>query len=608
MCGIIGYIGDQPAIPILLEGLKRLEYRGYDSCGVAVLGDGPPLCIKTQGKIANLQGRLNSVQTPAAMGIGHTRWATHGRPSESNAHPHSDCHGRIYLIHNGIIENYGQLQRELARKGHSFRSETDTEVLVHLIEENYHGDILQAVARSIERVTGTFGLAVFHRDEPDRIVLARRGSPLVIGVGKGEMLAASDVSAILRHTDQVIYLDDNEIACIRKNDFRIMSLSEEVVERKPETVEWQAEDTEKNGFPHFMLKEIFEQPDTVINAIRGRILPEEGVSKLGGLEAVLPDLKRMKRLILISCGTSYHAGLLGRYIFEKLTDVTVDVEIASEFRYRNIHLAPGTVVLAISQSGETADTIAAVREARRKGALALGMVNVVGSTIARETQAGIYNHAGPEIGVASTKIFTSQVVILCLLALLVGRFKKLSMNDGMQILHALQQLPDQVRSVLDRAEEIRSIAKDYYPYRSFLYLGRLFNYPTALEGALKLKEVSYCHAEGYPAGEMKHGPIALISPECPVMALCPQDSAYEKMISNIKEVEARGARIIAVGTEGDARLLELATHFIGVPPSIEILNPVLCNIPQQLFAYYCALYRGCEIDKPRNLAKSVTVE
>lgn len=608
MCGIIGYIGDQPAIPILLEGLKRLEYRGYDSCGVAVLGDGQPLCIKTQGKIANLQGRLNSVQTSAAMGIGHTRWATHGRPSEANAHPHADCHGRIYLIHNGIIENYSQLQRELARKGHSFRSETDTEVLAHLVEENYQGDILQAVARSIERVTGTFGLAVFHRDESDRIVLARRGSPLVIGVGKGEMLAASDVSAILRHTDQVIYLDDNEIAAIRKNDFRIMSLSDEVVERAPETVEWQAEDTEKNGFPHFMLKEIFEQPDTVINAIRGRILPEEGVSKLGGLESVLADLKRMKRLVLISCGTSYHAGLLGRYIFEKLTDVTVDVEIASEFRYRNIHLAPGTVVLAISQSGETADTIAAVREARRKGALALGMVNVVGSTIARETQAGIYNHAGPEIGVASTKIFTSQVVILCLLALLAGRFKKLSMNDGMQILNALQQLPDQVRSILDRAEEIRSIAKDYYTYRSFLYLGRLFNYPTALEGALKLKEVSYCHAEGYPAGEMKHGPIALISPECPVMALCPQDSAYEKMISNIKEVEARGARIIAVGTEGDTRLPELATHFIGVPPSIEILNPVLCNIPQQLFAYYCALYRGCEIDKPRNLAKSVTVE
>jgi glucosamine--fructose-6-phosphate aminotransferase (isomerizing) len=608
MCGIIGYIGDQPAIPILLEGLKRLEYRGYDSCGVAVLDGERPLCIKTQGKIANLQGRLKSVTTPATLGIGHTRWATHGRPSEVNAHPHTDCNQRIFLIHNGIIENYALLKRDLLRKGHVFTSETDTEVLVHQIEDCYQGDILQAVAGAIERVTGTFGLAVFHRDEPDRIVLARRGSPLVIGVGEGEMLAASDVSAILRHTDKVIYLDDNEIASIQKDSFRIMSLSSEVVERVPETIEWQAVDTEKNGYPHYMLKEIFEQPETIVNAIRGRILPEEGVSKLGGLDPVLPDLKRMKRLVIISCGTSYHAGLLGRYLFEKLTDVIVDVEIASEFRYRNIHLSPGTVVLAISQSGETADTIAAVREARRKGALALGMVNVVGSTIARETQAGIYNHAGPEIGVASTKIFTSQVVILGLLALLVGRFKKLSMNDGMQILRALQELPDQAREILERAEEIRAIAKDYYNYRSFLYLGRLYHYPTALEGALKLKEVSYCHAEGYPAGEMKHGPIALISPECPVMALCPEDSAYEKMISNIQEVAARGARIIAIGTQGDDRLPEMVDHFIGVPPTIEILNPVLCNIPQQLFAYYCALYRGCEIDKPRNLAKSVTVE
>ena len=607
MCGIIGYTGGKSAIHVLTEGLKRLEYRGYDSCGLATVGPAGVYAVKTCGTIGELELRL-SATPPATTGIGHTRWATHGRPSEANAHPHCDCGRTLYVIHNGIIENYSLLKRELMRQGHRFESETDTEVLAHLFEEFYQGDLLDSVLRGLERVTGTFGIAVVHAAHPEQIIVARRGSPLVLGVGDREMLAASDVAALLRHTDRVIYLNDGEVAVLQPDDFRILSISHELVHRDPVKVEWQVEETEKNGFPHFMLKEIFEQPETVLNAFRGRILREEGVSKFGGLESILPELKKINRLVMISCGTSYHAGLLGRYIFEKLTDINVDVEIASEFRYRNINLSAGTAVLAISQSGETADTIAAVREARRKGALALGLVNVVGSTIARETIAGVYNHAGPEIGVASTKIFTSQVVILSLLALLLGRFKKLSMNDGIQVLNAIQELPDQIHTVLEQSEDIRTIARDYYQHQSFLYLGRLYNYPTAMEGALKLKEISYIHAEGYPAGEMKHGPIALISPECPVMAVCPRDSVYDKMISNIMEVQARGAKIIAVGSPDDTKLADIADRVITVPRTLDFLNPVLCNIPLQLFAYFCALYRGCAIDKPRNLAKSVTVE
>jgi len=608
MCGIIGYTGGKSAIHVLTEGLKRLEYRGYDSCGLATVGPAGVYAIKTCGTIGELEQRLSANAPPATTGIGHTRWATHGRPSEANAHPHCDCDRAIFVIHNGIIENYNILKRELARQGHRFESETDTEVLAHLFEEFYQGDLLDSVLRGLERVTGTFGIAVVHAAHPEQIIVARRGSPLVLGVGENEMLAASDVAALLRHTNRVIYLDDGEVAVLQPDTFRILSISQELVHRDPVKVEWQVEETEKNGFPHYMLKEIFEQPETVLNAFRGRVLREEGVSKFGGLDGILPELKKINRLVMISCGTSYHAGLLGRYIFEKLTDINVDVEIASEFRYRNINLSEGTAVLAISQSGETADTIAAVREARRKGALALGLVNVVGSTIARETIAGVYNHAGPEIGVASTKIFTSQVVILSLLALLLGRFKKLSMNDGIQVLSAIQKLPDQIRTILEQSEHIRAIARDFYQHQSFLYLGRLYNYPTAMEGALKLKEISYIHAEGYPAGEMKHGPIALIAPECPVMAICPMDSVYEKMISNIMEVQARGARIIAVGSPDDTKLADIADRVITVPRTLDFLNPVLCNIPLQLFAYFCALYRGCAIDKPRNLAKSVTVE
>jgi glucosamine--fructose-6-phosphate aminotransferase (isomerizing) len=608
MCGIIAYIGDKNSVQILMEGLKRLEYRGYDSCGLAVMSEETPLCVKTTGRIINLEKKLANVSIPSQMGIAHTRWATHGKPSEENAHPHFNASRSIFVIHNGIIENYAILKRELLKLGYTFTSETDTEVIAHLIEEFYQGELLPAVLKCLDKITGTFGLAVFHTDEPDKIVLARRGSPLVIGLGRNEMLAASDVNAILRHTDKVIFMDDDEVAVIRRDGFQIMSLTQEQVHRTPETVEWRIADTEKDGYPHYMLKEIYEQPETVLNAFRGRIIPEEGVSKLGGLEPVIDQLKRMKRLIIVACGTSYHAGLLAQYMLERMTDIDVDVEIASEFRYRNVHPHDGTVVLAISQSGETADSIAALREARRKGALTLGLVNTVGSTIARETVAGIYNHAGPEIGVASTKIFTSQVVILALFALLLGRYQKLAMTDGAGIIRAIQRLPDQIAGILEQAEHIRAIAQKYYKYESFLFIGRMCNYPTALEGALKLKEISYIHAEGYAAGEMKHGPIALVSPQCPVVAICPQDSIYEKTLSNIKEVEARSAHIVAICNKGDDKLPEITEDIIEVPSTVEFLNPVLCNIPLQLLAYYCAMYRGCEIDKPRNLAKSVTVE
>ncbi len=610
MCGIIGYIGEREALPHLIDGLRKLEYRGYDSCGIVVENkDGEVKLYKTKGKISHLEEILNNEkEIRGNLGLGHTRWATHGKPSEKNAHPHFDCEGKIFIVHNGIIENFNYLKRDLIEKGHKFHSETDTEVLAHLIEEFYQGDLLTAVLKSLELVRGTFGIGIIHKDEPDKMVVARRGSPLIIGIGKNEMVASSDVAAILKLTDKVVYLEDNQAAVLKKDDYKIYSLSRERIKKKPEKVEWKLIDTDKNGFPHYMLKEIFEQPETILNATRGRILKEEGTIKLGGLESVLDKLKKMKRLIILSCGTSYHAGLIARYMFERLTDINVEVEYASEFRYRNINITENTVVMAISQSGETADTIAALKEAKRKGALTIGLVNVVGSTIARLTTAGVYNHAGPEIGVASTKLFTSQVVILLMIATLLGRFKKLSMNDGLNIINAIEKLPSQVEEILKNSEKIRKIAKKYHKYPSFLYIGRLFNYPTALEGALKLKEVSYIHAEGYPAGEMKHGPIALISPKCPVMAICPEDSMFEKMVGNIKEIEARNGKIIVVTTEKNGIIKEIANDVIVIPKTIEMLYPILSIVPLQLFAYYCALYNGCEIDKPRNLAKSVTVE
>ncbi len=608
MCGIVCYIGKKEALPILIEGLKRLEYRGYDSAGIAVHDGRNVYMVKTKGRISDLEAKINNTHIKGFFGIGHTRWATHGEPSDINAHPQTDKDQKVFVVHNGIIENYLPLKKALEKKGISFRSETDTEVLAHLISIYFEGDLMEAVRRALLEVEGTYGIAVIHKDDPGKIVVARRGSPLIIGIGEKEFFAASDIHAMIRHTNRVVHLEDNEIAVITSDDYMITSARAKPIKRAIEIVEWRSEEAELKGFPHYMLKEIYEQPEAIENAMRGRIDPGEGVPKLGGIQPVWEKLKRCRHMIIVGCGTSYHAGYVGRYIFEKLTDVNVEVELASEFRYRKHNFSPNTFVLALSQSGETADTLAAIREARRKGATLLGIVNVVGSSIARETDAGVYNHAGPEIGVASTKNFTSQLVILTLLALLIGRHQKLSFTDGVEAIRALRELPSQVKEVLSQANHIQAIAEKYYKYNNWLFIGRKFNYPIALEGALKLKEVSYIHAEGYAAGEMKHGPIALINPEMPTVAIVPRDDMYEKMISNIQEIKSRGGPVIAIATKGDRRIKEIADDVIEVPETLDFLYPVLTVIPCQLIAYYCAVLLGRDVDKPRNLAKSVTVE
>ncbi len=607
MCGIVAYVGQQSAREILIEGLKRLEYRGYDSSGIAILNETPYLC-KAVGKVAALEERVWKDSPGGSVGIAHTRWATHGRPTEPNAHPHVDCSGAIYLVHNGIIENYLVLKKRLIAAGHTFRSETDTEVLTHLVEEAYRGNLGTAVQKALLQVQGTYGIAVVHRAHPREIVVARRGSPIVLGIGKKESLAASDVAALAQHTDQVVYLEDNEVARLEPGQFSITTLENRPVSRDTTLLEVGPESMERGKFPHFMLKEIFEQPDAVENALRGRINHSEGVAKLGGLESVMERLQQARHLIIVSCGTSYYAGLYARYVFEALTDLTVETELASEFRYRKLNLRQGTVVLAISQSGETADTLAALREAKRKGALVLGLVNVVGSSIARETHAGIYCHAGIEVGVASTKSFTSQVTILALMALMLGRGRDLSYEEGMSIIHGLECVPEQMREILARSDYIRKLAEKYCSAHHFLYIGRKYQYPVALEGALKLKEIAYIHAEGYAAGEMKHGPIALIEPSFPTMAIAPEDGSYEKIISNIQEIRAREGRIVAVSSVGNTKLGTLVDDVIEIPRNHEILTPLLSVLPLQLFAYHCAVLRGCDVDKPRNLAKSVTVE
>ncbi len=607
MCGIVGYAGNQSACGILLEGLKRLEYRGYDSSGMAILG-AKPFLAKTVGKVAALESRVKDLQPRGGVGIAHTRWATHGKPTEANAHPHTDCTGNLFLAHNGIIENYLLLKKELAAAGHTFRTETDTEVLTHLIESFYQGDLEGAVMRALQGVQGTYGLAVIHANHPQQIIVARRGSPIVLGVGDGESLAASDASALAQHTDQVVYLEDNEVARIEPGRFWIKTLDNRSVSRPAQALEGSAEAIDRGSYPHFMLKEIFEQPEAVENALRGRLNHSEGVAKLGGIESVMGRLERARHLIIVSCGTSYYAGLYARYVFETLTGLTVETELASEFRYRKLNIRENTVVLAISQSGETADTLAALREAKRKGALVLGLVNVVGSTIARETDAGVYAHAGIEIGVASTKSFTTQLTLLVLMALRLGRSRDLSYEEGEKLLRGLERIPDQMRGVLEKADHIHELAQIYCSAIHFLYIGRKYQYPLALEGALKLKEVSYIHAEGYAAGEMKHGPIALIDSSFPTMALAPDDSSYEKIVSNIQEIRARGGPVVAVTTEGNSRLRPFVDQVIEVPGNHSILMPLLTVVPLQLFAYHCAVLRGCDVDKPRNLAKSVTVE
>ncbi|HHM23824.1 MAG TPA: glutamine--fructose-6-phosphate transaminase (isomerizing) [Bacteroidetes bacterium] len=608
MCGIVGYIGKQQATPILIEGLKRLEYRGYDSAGVAVLNDASIQVLKRPGKIHELEKEILSAQLHGTVGIGHTRWATHGEPNEINAHPHWDCNRRIALIHNGIIENFMPLKRELEKNGHVFRSETDTEVLAHLIETFYDGDLEKAVRYALAEVQGTYGILVVSSEEPDVVIAARNGSPLLIGIGSDEYFAASDAAAVIGHTRDVIYLDDGEMAILKPNTFFTKTVHDQPVEKHVERISFDLEQIEKAGFPHFMLKEIFEQPETLRTTMRGRVLPEEGNIRLGGLQDHMDQLLKAKRMVFTACGTSWHAALIGEYIFEDMLRIPVEVDYASEFRYRHPVLDPETIVMVISQSGETADTLAAVREVKKLRYPVFGICNVVGSTIARETVAGVYLHVGPEIGVASTKAFTAQVAVLTMISMMLARRKWMSAEEGRKIIRELQAIPDKIQRILDQNDEIKKLAEMYQGSRNFLYLGRGYNFPVALEGALKLKEISYIHAEGYPAAEMKHGPIALIDENMPVVFIAIKDSTYDKIISNIEEVKARKGRVIAVATEGDDKIVEKVDHVIYVPPTLDFLSPLLTIVPLQLLAYHIAILRGCNVDQPRNLAKSVTVE
>ncbi|TMQ53639.1 MAG: glutamine--fructose-6-phosphate transaminase (isomerizing) [Candidatus Eisenbacteria bacterium] len=608
MCGIVGYVGSQDSVPILLEGLRRLEYRGYDSAGVAILNGQGLVVQKAAGKIAVLEGLLNGSKPRGTLGIAHTRWATHGEPTTVNAHPHVDCKGNIAVAHNGIIENYVTLRKKLEEEGHRFTTDTDTETIAHLIEKYFEGNLERAVAAALRHVTGTYGIAVIARDDPGKIVGARHGSPLVVGICDSEYVLASDVSAIIRHTNQVVYLDDEEMVVLTPQGIHTTTIREETVSKRVETVDWDLEKIEKAGYAHFMLKEIFEQPQSLRNTLRGRLLAEEGTSRLGGLNMSPAELRAITRVVITACGTSWHAGMIGEYLIEELARIPVEVEYASEFRYRNPILEPGTVVIAVSQSGETADTLAAMREAKRRGARVLGVCNVVGSTIARESGGGVYIHAGPEIGVASTKAFTSQVAALALLTLYLGRLGELSPELGAELTRELASIPDKIERILAGADKVKAIARAYARHNNFLYLGRGYNFPVALEGALKLKEISYIHAEGYPAAEMKHGPIALIDENMPVVFICTQDSAYEKVLNNMEEVRARRGKIIAIASEGDEHVATKADHVLYIPRVLGPLTPLLSVVPLQLLAYYIAVERKCDVDQPRNLAKSVTVE
>ena len=610
MCGIVGYIGNKQAYPILLEGLKRLEYRGYDSAGVALRqnGDGRLAVVKAKGRISELEAIMQDRNTEGTLGIAHTRWATHGAPNDVNAHPHTDGSGRLAVVHNGIIENWVALRQLLESEGARFRSDTDTEVLAHLFARYYDGNIEKAVQEGLREVRGAYGIAVVHADEPDVLVAARNGSPLIIGVGEEEYIVASDASAIIEHTTNVIYLEDNEMATLRRDGLATTTIDAVPTHKEVQQVEWTLEQIEKKGYSHFMLKEIMEQAESLSDTMRGRLDASAGEVHLGGISDIAKPLAHARRIILTACGTAWHAGLVGEFLFEDLARIPTEVEYASEFRYRNPLIDEGTVVICISQSGETADTLAAMREARLKGALAIGIVNVVGSTIARETDAGVYLHCGPEIGVASTKAFTSQLVVLIMTAMYLGRRRHLASQEAREIIKGLQAVPDQVRGVLNLDQQIQEVAAAYAQCPNWLYLGRGHNYPVALEGALKLKEISYVHAEGLPAAEMKHGPIALITDEMPVVFLANRGLQYEKVLSNMEEVRSRGGRIIAIATEGDAEITRLAEHVLYVPDVREPFQPILNVVPLQLLAYHVAVLRGCAVDKPRNLAKSVTVE
>jgi len=614
MCGIVGYTGKQKTEEILLNGLKALEYRGYDSAGLFIARSG---VIKSVGAVDNLRRKVSKRHSETTVGqsvgfagIAHTRWATHGVPSERNAHPHSDCSQKVWLVHNGIIENYRALTEELIHAGHVFHSDTDSEVLAHLIEEYLKKtDVFEkAVIAALKRVSGTYGIAVMHTDEPEKIITARMGSPIVLGIGEDEHIIASDPVAILRHTRNVIYLEDGEVAVVTPSTYRICTLDHTDLSRVPEEISWDVTEAERGGHPHFMLKEIMEGPDVLENSARGRLVFDDGTAKLGGLMDVAEKLKKIRRIIIVGCGSAYYAGLVGKYMLEEYAGISVEAEIGSEFRYRKMVFDTETAILAISQSGETADTLASVKEAKRKGLLTLGIVNTVGSTIARESDAGVYNHAGPEIGVASTKAFISQLEVLALLTLTIGRTRGMSLEEGVRLVKELHTLPQKVRQILNSHNYVREIAKKYSSYDNFLYIGRKYNFPISYEGALKLKEVSYIHAEGYGAGEMKHGPIAMIDEQFPTVAIVPKDSVYEKTISNIEEIRARRGPVLAIATEGDFGIRRIVDDVIYIPAISEMLSPILSVVPLQLFAYYFGVARKYNVDKPRNLAKSVTVE
>ncbi len=608
MCGIVGYVGPRDVVSVLIEGLARLEYRGYDSAGVAVLNGAGVETRKLAGRIAGLRELLTRKPLHGRCGIGHTRWATHGAPTERNAHPHTDCTGKLALVHNGIIENADVLRKRLEEDGHRFVTETDTETLVHLIEESPGATLEARLIAALDHVEGTYGIAVVAETDPGKIVVARRGSPVLLGVGDGEFLVASDASAVLGHTRSVVYLNDGDVAVVTPEGYRVLDREAREQQRAVDDIEWDLDAIALGGYPHFMLKEISEQAESVRSTLRGRLLVSEGTARLNGLNLTTEQCNEIRHIVIMACGTSWHAGLVGRHILEELARIPVSVEYASEYRYRRQVRLPGTVTIAISQSGETADTLEALRSARAGGSTVLGLVNVVGSTIAREADGGIYLHAGPEIGVASTKAFTSQVVALLLLGLYLGRQRGLDAEEGRRLVSQLVRLPELVERALAVEPQVRALAERYADARNALYLGRGANFPVALEGALKLKEISYIHAEGYPAAEMKHGPIALIDANMPVVCLAPKDSVYPKIVSNMQEVKARGGRIIAITSEGNGDLSKLADHQVAVPASPPLIAPVLTVIPLQLLAYHIAVLRGCDVDRPRNLAKSVTVE
>ncbi len=609
MCGIVGYIGPRNAAELLLDGLRRLEYRGYDSAGLAVVnGKGLDL-TKTAGKLTVLEEQLGNRIPQGTVGIGHTRWATHGAPTSINAHPHTDQSGHIALIHNGIIENSRTIRQALEKRGHTFTSETDTEVLTHLIGELYEDSLEEAVAAALRDVDGAYGIAVISSREPDTLVAARNGSPLLLGVGEHEWFVASDASALLAHTRSVVYLDDGEMVVINRNSgYHVRDLAATRIEKPINRIDWDLATIERGGYPHFMLKEICEQAESVENTLRGHLLEEEGTARVHGLNLNDEAIAKIQRIVITACGTSWHSGLIGEYLLEEMARIPVEVEYASEFRYRNPVVDDRTLVIAISQSGETADTLAAIREAKSRGARTVGVVNVVGSTIAREVDGGIYLHAGPEIGVASTKAFTSQVAALTLIALRFARLRDMSILQGREFIQELKRLPDLIREILERSGEVEALAARYWQATNALYLGRGVNFPTALEGALKLKEISYIHAEGYPAAEMKHGPIALIDENMPVVFIAPRDAVHSKIVSNVEEVKARGGQVIALVNSGDTEMTRLADATFTIPETHDLLTPILTSIPLQLFAYYVAVRRGCNVDQPRNLAKSVTVE